>query len=89
MESNKKNFKLCDICKIEAKNLCLKCYRYYCEECFNYVHNKKENISHKKEKIDYFVPMDLQCPEHNGNRMNLFCIDEKGNFIILYFYFLI
>ena len=39
-------------------------------------------MQHKKEKIDYFVPIDTRCPEHDGNNINLFCIDEKGNNII-------
>ena len=43
----------------------------------------------KKEKIDYFLPMDMKCPEHNLNPINLFCVDEKGNIIILFLIFLL
>ena len=80
MEINQKNFKQCEICKVEeAKSLCPQCYCYYCDGCFKYVHDRKEKNNHKKEKIDYFVPIDTVCPEHNGIRINLFCLDEKGN----------
>ena len=51
---------------------------YYCDSCFKIAHSKEETQSHKKEKIDYYVPIDLKCPEHNLIPMNLFCVDEKG-----------
>ena len=81
MESDKKNYKQCEICKIEANSLCLECSSYYCEECYKYVHNKKENVNHKKEKIDYFAPIDTKCPEHPKIPINLFCVNEKGKYI--------
>ena len=46
--------------------------------CFKFVHDRKENSGHKREKIDYFVPIDTVCPEHDGIKINLFCLDEKG-----------
>ena len=80
MEINQKNYKICEICKVEeAKSLCPQCYCYYCDICFKCVHDRKVNNEHKKEKIDYFVQIDTVCPEHNGIRINLFCLDEKGN----------
>ena len=85
MEINQKNFKQCEICKDEEdKSFCSTCYSYYCDICFKFVHDRKKNSTHKKEKIDYFVPIDTHCPEHNGNCINLFCIDEKGknNYLI-------
>ena len=76
----KKYIKLCEICKVrEAITLCFDCHSYFCEICYKFVHDIKENSSHKKEKIDLFIPIDTKCPEHEGNSMNLFCIDEKGN----------
>ena len=84
MEGIKKNFKLCEICENEATGFCLKCFSYFCDKCFKYVHeNNKTKNNHKKEKIDYFVPIDTKCPDHTQNPINLFCIDEKGNNIIL------
>ena len=75
-----KNCKFCEICKDEeATALCFDCHSYFCESCFKYIHDKKKNRSHKKEKIDLFVPIETKCPEHEGILMNLFCIDEKGN----------
>ena len=79
MENKQKNFKQCDICKVdEATSLCPQCFSYYCDGCFKQVHEKKENKEHKKEVIDYNVPIDTRCPEHSGNNINLFCVDEKG-----------
>ncbi len=77
-------FKKCEICLEQAEYICFKCYSYFCEACFKYVHDKKANHDHKKEKIDYFVPIDLKCHEHPKIAINLFCVDEKGkiNYII-------
>ena len=75
-----KNIKQCEICEDEeAKTLCLDCHSYFCEACFKYVHDKKKKKSHKKEKIDLFIPIETKCPEHEGILMNLFCVEEKGN----------
>ena len=88
MEIKQKNFKQCDMCKVnEAISLCSQCFSYYCDKCFKCVHEMKENKEHKKETIDYNVPIDTSCPEHSGNNINIFCIDEKGNihkYIIIY-----
>ena len=79
MENKQKNYKQCDICKVnEATSLCPQCFSYYCDKCSKCVHEKKENKDHKKEAIDYNVPIDTRCPDHSGNNINLFCIDEKG-----------
>ena len=75
-----KNIKLCEMCKDEeAATLCLDCRCYICEACFKFIHDRKKNNNHRKEKIDLFIPIDTKCPEHEGTPMNLFCIDEKGN----------
>ena len=71
------DFKKCDICKTKATCLCHKCMCYFCDSCFKFVHSKDANTNHAKENIDYFVPIDLKCPEHNLNAMDLFCVDEK------------
>ena len=79
MENKQKNYKQCDICKVyEATSLCPHCFSYYCDKCFKCVHEMNENKEHKKEAIDYNVPIDTRCPDHAGNNINLFCIDEKG-----------
>ena len=80
MEENQKNFKYCDLCKSQATSLCFECLcNYYCDSCFKFIHDKKENNNHKKEKIDYFLPIEKRCTEHKDVPLNLFCIDEKGN----------
>ena len=78
----KQKIKECEVCLMEATCLCYKCLEYYCDSCYNIAHKSEERKNHKKEKIDYFVPMDMKCPEHIQNPVNLFCIDEKGNKII-------
>ena len=83
MENNQKNYKQCVICKdVEATSLCSQCFIYYCDKCFKFVHEIEKNKDHKKEKIDYFVPIDIWCPKHEKNEMNLFCNNEKGNNLI-------
>ena len=82
MEFNQKNYKQCDMCKgVEASSLCPQCFSYYCDDCYKPVHNRQNNKAHKKEKIDYNVPIDTRCPEHTTIPINLFCLDEKGNYI--------
>ena len=74
-----KRLKKCDVCKIDATCLCYKCMSYFCDSCFKIAHNNEENKLHKKDKIDYFISIDLKCPEHKLYPMGLFCINEKGN----------
>ena len=92
MEINQKNFKQCDMCKDkEAISLCPQCFSYYCDVCHKAVHENTKNSQHKKEKIDYNVPIDTICPEHEKIVINLFCVDEKGNiyyYIIFYSFML-
>ena len=79
MEINQKNFKQCDMCKDkEATSLCPHCFSYYCDVCHKAVHENTKNSQHKKEKIDYNAPIDTRCPDHSGNNINLFCLDENG-----------
>ena len=73
------NFKKCELCKDNATSLCFQCYMYLCDSCFKFIHDKPVNNQHKKEKIDYFVPIDIKCPKHSKDRMNLYCVDDKGN----------
>jgi hypothetical protein len=47
------------------------------------IHDIKNDPQHKKENIDSFVPIDLYCPEHPKNRIDLFCLDDRGKSIIL------
>ena len=75
---NNKN-KKCDLCGEVASSLCFKCVMYFCDSCYKIVHNMKISRLHKKEKIDYFVPMDIKCQEHPNDRINLFCVDDNGN----------
>ena len=82
-EPKSKNIKECEMCDSSATCLCFKCNNYFCESCFKLIHNLKKNLNHKKENIDPFVPIELKCPYHSQNPMNLFCINEKGKFINL------
>ena len=79
--------KKCDMCKKEATSICFQCMHYFCDSCYKICHENKENQSHKKEQIDYYIPFDVRCPEHILSPMNLFCLEEKGKFtyyIIIY-----
>ena len=73
--------KKCDICQEDASSLCFQCMFYFCDSCFKLAHNKEKNKNHKKEKVDYYVPFDVRCPEHPLVPMNLFCVDDKGRLI--------
>ena len=90
MEEKENNLKYCDICKSQATSLCPSCLSgvgfYYCDSCYKMIHDKKENMNHKKEKIDYYLPIDLRCNIHQNVSLNLFCLDEKGN-ILFYLIF--
>lgn len=80
--SNKKEssnfFKECEICKSNANCLCFECNSYFCEDCHKFIHSKQVNSSHKKEEIDPYIPIEIKCPNHPKDRMNLFCLNEKG-----------
>ena len=87
MEKNQKNNKICEICEEMAICVCFNCNSYYCDSCFKYIHDKKVNREHKKEKIDYFVPIDTKCPEHPKIPMNIYCLDENGKNTFLFLFF--
>jgi len=75
------NIRECEMCDSNATCLCFECNNYFCENCYKLIHNLKKNISHKKEVLDSFVPIDLKCPNHPKDRMSLFCLNDKGKFI--------
>ena len=87
MEVKAKNFKKYDLCKSQATTLCFDYFcNYFCDSCYKYIHDKKENSNHKKEIIDYILPIDTRCPEHPKYPLNFFCLNEKSN-KIYYLYF--
>ena len=73
----KKEEKNCEICKEIATNVCFECSFYLCNSCFKFIHEKKANLSHQKEDIDPYISLDIKCPEHPKNSLNLFCSEEK------------
>ena len=81
--------KKCEVCKKDAKCLCYKCLSYFCDDCFKLSHNNEEYKNHKKEKYDYYVPIDLKCPQHKIHPNILFCTNEKGkNILLIYLFFI-
>ena len=78
MDKKIKLIKDCETCGVNATCLCFICNESFCDSCFKMIHDKKINLSHKKEKIDIYVPIDLKCQEHQNVPLNLFCVDEKG-----------
>ena len=83
MEESNNLIKHCEICNSEAKSECFNCFSYFCESCYKFVHEKSFNSNHKKEEIDYLVPIDLKCPEHPKNIINYFVLKKKA---INYYY---
>ena len=79
--------KKCEVCKTDASCLCFQCMSYFCDSCFKLSHNNEEFKFHKKEKIDYYVPIDIKCLEHKLFPNKLFCINENGNLYKLIFLF--
>ena len=73
------NVKICDLGQTnEATAICYECPSYFCNSCFNLIHNIKINSSHKKEEVDPFVSINVKCTEHPKIINNLFCIKEKS-----------
>lgn len=79
--------KKCDLCKEIATNICFDCLFYLCDSCFKLLHEKKANSGHKREEIDPFISININCPEHPKIPMNLFCIKEKSKILILILFF--
>lgn len=84
MDKEKKSnlYKECHLCQSNATFLCLECNYYLCGSCYDLIHSKQKNQSHKKEPLDLFVPIELNCQIHLKDRLNLFCLKEKGNLFI-------
>ena len=51
---------------------------HFCDSCYKIAHEKIDDNKHKKEKIDYFNPIETKCQKHPKVPINLFCLDEKG-----------
>jgi len=83
----KSKSKKCQVCLLDATCQCFKCLENFCDSCYNIAHKNEERKSHKKEKLDYYIPLDMKCPVHNLVPLNLFCVDDKGNYIYLFLYF--
>ena len=77
MDKKEKFIKECHTCGKKATSLCFKCLEYFCDDCYKYVHDKQINYNHKKEEINIYVPIDLNCQEHPEILLNIFCLDEK------------
>ena len=79
--------KECEICKMAATNICFDCLCYLCDSCFEFIHIKRANLHHEKGSNDSFLSIDIKCPEHPKNSINLFCTTEKSNIFIHLFIF--
>ena len=77
--------KECEICNEKATKMCFDCSSIFCDSCLEFVHDKKVNSKHKIEEIEFFIFMDIKCPEHPKIPMNLFCVDEKSKKLIYFF----
>jgi len=86
MDKKSKNFKECEICDLNANCLCFKCYSYYCDKCYKFIHENNKKSNHIKEAIDPFIQIDLKCQKHPIYPMFFFCSDDKGKLIIYNFF---
>ena len=87
MDNKLQLLKYCELCEANATSLCFECLEYFCDSCFKIIHEKKLKSQHKKEKIDFYVPLELKCPDHPKNGNNLFCLEEKGKIIKIIYQF--
>ena len=83
MEEEEILVKNCELCQEAATNICFDCSFYLCDSCFEFLHEKKLNLEHKKEEIDPFISIDIKCQEHPKIPMNLFCLKEKSIIYII------
>ena len=81
MEKDMIEEKKCELCKDKATTICFDCSFYLCDSCSKFLHEKKVNSSHIKEDIDPLISMDIKCPKHPKNQINVLCITEKSNII--------
>lgn len=61
----------------------------YAKLVVNLFMKKKKNSNHIKQALDPYIPILLKCPKHPEVPLNLFCLDEKGTYIILKIYIFI
>ena len=70
--------KECSRCEENATFVCFDCKDYYCENCFNLMHQKAKNKFHKKEEISPFLSIELKCLRHERYQITSFCLTDKG-----------
>jgi hypothetical protein len=61
----------CEICEEEGNIICFDCIKYYCDSCSNFIHSKKINQNHSKEKINFFQ-LYIKCEIHPKKNSNFF-----------------
>ena len=84
MDSQKKLsfYKECHLCQCNAPFLCFECNYYLCQSCYDLIHSKQKNSSHKKEPLDRFVPIELNCQIHQKIDLIYFVSEKK----VIYLY---
>ena len=73
--------KECLRCEKNATIACFGCKKYYCENCFNLMHEKDKLKIHKKEEISRFLSIEFDCLKHEGYQITSFCLADKGKSI--------
>lgn len=78
MNGNKDKTKTCDACRGElATVLCSECFKCYCYECNERVHDKDPMKGlHKTEAIPGGVKIEASCSLHKDEPLEMICIDE-------------
>ena len=77
MEYKSKRIKTCEICREEANIICFNCTNYYCDSCSKFIHEKKINQNHIKDKINIFQLLNIICETHQ-KKLEYFCIEENS-----------
>ena len=80
MLENLTKIKKCDYCRSDASDVCFKCNDFFCNNCYKIIHELRKDSEHKKIEINPYLSIDLFCPMHPKNPLELFCLDDKGNF---------
>ena len=82
MEDNKEICKTCDMCGEEPNIICFDCLSYYCNSCSNFIHGKKINEGHIRDKINSLPLIGIKCEIHKNKKLEYFCLDENSKYFI-------
>jgi len=80
MVENLTKLKKCNLCNSDSFWICFQCKKYYCDKCWKIIHEIKKEKAHEKTKINPYLSLDFFCSNHQEYPLELFCLNDKGNF---------